>query len=294
MTDDLRAMTLFVRTVEMGSFRAAADTFALSPSVVSYHITQLEKKFGVALLYRSTRKLSLTHKGKQVFEHAKQMTLSADAAINVISGHSATPHGKLTVSFPAALVRSPFLKKITAFASEFADIHLSLVTTDRRVDLIGEGIDIAVRVGDMADSALKSIYLGDIHRKLVASPELVAALKAPHQPEELNDWPWIRLQMLPQKRQFVNANGKTVNITFDARINVDSVEAMHQMTLQGLGVSTPPDYLVARDLNEGYLVELLPGWTVSPMKIHAVWPPNVSKSSLTALILDFLRRPSDT
>jgi len=172
MLDDLRAMTLFVRTVELGSFRAAAKASNLSPSVVSHHIQQLEKKYGVALLYRSTRKLAQTDEGRRFYERARQMVAAAAGAVDVLTGEAASPYGKLTVSLPAAQVRGAITRKVAEFAELHPYVHLKLVCTDEPVDLFAGGVDVALRAGTLKDSSLKSKRVGSVGR----TPRLLAAL----------------------------------------------------------------------------------------------------------------------
>lgn len=288
MIDDLKAMALYVYTVELGSFSAAANISGLSPSVVSYHISQLEKKYGVALLYRSTRSLSQTHEGEAFFNHAHQMVRAGGEAMNLLSGKSEDAVGKLQISMPAALIRSHFTSKIANFCGNNPKIDLSMIYTDKRVDLISEGIDMALRVGELPDSSLKARALDVIERKLVCSPEYATPHKFPNHPDDLKQWDWIKMRMMPPFREFSHPNFGTCKLGFSPRIEVDSAEAMYQLSLQGVGLSSPPDFMVDDDLRTGRLVEVLPDWKVAPMKIYAVWPANAVKDGLTMRFLQFL------
>lgn len=288
MIDDLKAMALYVYTVELGSFSAAANMSGLSPSVVSYHISQLEKKYGAALLYRSTRSLSQTHDGEIFFSHAQQMLESAGDAINLLTGTSEEAIGKLKISMPAALIRSDFTSKIASFSKLNPRIDLSMIYTDKRIDLISEGIDMAIRVGDLPDSSLKARALDVIERKLVCSPEYAKTKDIPAHPEDLRDWDWIKMHMMPPYRAFDHPELGACKLSFSPRIEVDSAEAMYQLSLQDIGLSSPPNFMVEEDLRNGRLVEILPDWKVAPMKIYAVWPANAVKDGLTMRFLTFL------
>jgi len=288
MLDDLRAMTLFVRTVELGSFRAAAKASNLSPSVVSHHIQQLEKKYGVALLYRSTRKLAQTDEGRRFYERARQMVAAAAGAVDVLTGEAASPYGKLTVSLPAAQVRGAITRKVAEFAELHPYVHLKLVCTDEPVDLFAGGVDVALRAGTLKDSSLKSKRVGSVGRTLVCSPRYLARKAVPDHPDDLAGWDWIRLTHLPASRRFTHADGRTADVDYEARIEADSVEAMYQMARHGLGLATPPDFLVADDIAAGRLIELLPDWHLPAMPVTAVWPPNVPAESLTLRFVHFL------
>jgi len=288
MIEDLRAMTLYVRTVEMGSFRGCADSFNLSPSVVSHHISQLEKKYGITLLYRSTRKLSQTHEGHAFYKFASQMVASASDALNVLNGETVTPFGKLTVSLPAGLAGSEFMKKISDFIKIYPQIKVSLILTDQQVDLIAQGIDIALRTGVLKDSSLKTRAIGMVKRTLVCTPEYYATQEEPKHPSDLSSWDWVRLKMLPAQRNFHHETQGICEVPYASRLEVDSVEAMYQMTRNGLGLSSPPDFMVAADIAQGRLIEVLPDWHMTSKKVSAVWPANVAQESLTMRFLNFM------
>ncbi len=288
MLDDLRAITLFVRTVDLGSFRAVATSFNISPSVVSHHVGQLEEKYGVALLYRSTRKLSLTDEGRRFYERAREMVASATEALNILNEDSLSPHGKLTLSMPAALVRGEFTKKIASFIAKFPNVEVSLRCTDETVDLIASGVDLALRTGELKDSSLKSRRVGSVKRKLICAPDYLKTRNAPKSPQDLQNWDWVRLKMLPPIRDFKNGSGETTSVHFKPKLEADSVEAMYQLALLGCGLATPPEYLTADDIAAGRLVHVLPEWTIPDMKIYAIWPPNASKDSLSMRFLEFL------
>ena len=287
MIDDLRALAIFAETVEQGSFRGAAKVLNLSPSVVSYHVTQLEKRIGTALLYRSTRKLSLTHEGEVLHRHAAEMLACAHRGLGEISSDDAEPTGRLTVALPSVITRAPLNRKIAQFCRRHPGIDFHFMYTDVRQDLIGGGIDLAIRVGNMADSALKARRVGRIDRKLVCSPDYAARHEMPNHPEDLAGWEWVKLEMLSNTRPL--KRGDTVfHVNYDNHVSVDNVEAMTQFTLHGLGLSTPPDYLVDEALERGELVEILPEWRVEPLLLFAVWPANLFANSNTRRLVDHL------
>ncbi len=288
MIDNLRAIILFTKTAELGSFRKCARHFNLSPSVVSQQISRLEKKHATTLLYRSTRKLSLTDEGKAFYLKAQEMMESAQQALDTLSQNAAEPTGKITLSMPAGLVKSALMRKIASFALHHPQLKLDIQFTDQRVDMVAEGIDLAFRVGKMNDSSLKSIRLGDIKRSLVCSPQYAALHSLPKQPEDLSDWNWIKMKMMPPYRTLLDQNGQARDIAFQAQIEVDNVEAMVEMTRMGLGLSTPPDFLIKDDLAQGKLIEVLKEWHPAPMTVYAIWPENSVRRHLTHLLLERL------
>ncbi len=287
MIDELRAMAIFAEVAETGSFRSAASNLGLSPPVVSYHVSQLESRLGIALVYRSTRKLTLTHEGGILLRHALDMLNSANLGLNEVSVNSLVPSGKLTITLPTALTRSPLTQRLAEFCRDFSRIEVQIRYTDTRLDLVEHGIDLAIRAGDMKDSNLKGRRLGAIARKLVCTPDYQAGHSVPQQPRDLESWNWIRLSMLPGERR-LRRQKISQRVKFSAQVTVDSVEAMTQFCLQGLGLATPPVYLVDDALANGSLVEVLPEWRVDPIPIHAVWHVNVTKGSNVRRLLDYL------
>lgn len=288
MIDELRALAIFAKVVETGSFRAAANALKLSPSVVSHHVAQLEERLGIALLYRSTRRLSLTHDGKKLYVSAEAMLLAAEKGLNSIAYHAAEPTGKLILTLPAMLARSPLVSDIAEFAKTFPKVALSINVSDIQQDLIREGIDLAIRIGSLKDSTLKSKRIFTMKRKLIVAPTLLNQHKSPRQPQDLCKWDWIGLKMRSNTKTLVNQKGKTCLINFEPRVIVDSMDAACQLAIAGLGLATPPAFLVVEDIQRGYLVEPLPKWQVESLPVYIVWPPNASKESLTFRFIAFL------
>jgi len=288
MIDELRAMAIFAETIRQGSFRAAADTLGLSPSVVSYHITQLETRIGTALIYRSTRKISLTAEGEVLYQHAQQMLEVAQIGLSKVTPDQEVAKGRLRITFPSVLTRAPITASIAGFVKRYPQIELQVVCTDERQDLIEQGIDLAIRVGGMEDSALKAKQIGEIPRRLVCAPEYLRQQLPPSEPQQLNRWQWIKLAMLPDSRTLIGPDNTQVDCAFSPHTVVNTVELMTQFCIHGLGLATPPDFLVEQALKAGELVEPLPGWRVSPIPVYAVWPANVTEGSNTRRLLRWL------
>ncbi len=288
MIDELRALAIFAKTVEMGSFRGSAQVFNLSPSVVSHHISNLETHLGVTLLYRSTRQLSLTEEGAKLFEAAKAMLEAAENGFNTITHKSSEPSGKLNITIPAFFTRSELTKAIATFAQMYPKIILAINFSDVKQHLIREGIDLAIRIGSLKDSTLKAKKLFDMKRTLVVAPAYINNNKKPKKPEDLIAWDWIGLKMRSYYKILINNVGKTFKIEFNPRIIVDSIDAVCQLSIAGLGLATPPSFLIEKDIQEGNLIEPLPEWGVNSLSVYAVWPPNASKESLTYRLIDFL------
>lgn len=288
MLDQLRAIAVFAKTVETGSFRGAARAFGLSPSVVSHHVSQLEARLGVALLYRSTRRLTLTSDGAKLFTAARTMVAAVEDGLDLMASRSREPTGHLSVTAPAVLMSGPLVDDFADFARHFPKVSLSIKFTDTPLDLIRDGFDVAIRMGFLEDSSLKSKKLFDVERKLIAAAAYVAANRPPLKPKDLVGWDWIRLESRPPQAKFTSRAGRRQQIEFSPRIIVDSGQSLLELARHGLGLVMVPAFVAETDLRQGTMVEVLPGWRLDAAGVHAVWPPNAPRSGLTMRFVTFL------
>lgn len=282
MFDELRAIAIFAKTIETGSFRGCSKALGLSPSVVSHHIAQLEQKLGLTLLYRSTRKMSLTAEGERLYEASKKMLEAIEHGLDSILPAAGNPTGTLKVSIASILVRSGLMEKIALFCKEHPNVKLHLNFTDQIVDIIEERFDIGIRVGTHKESGLMAKKLFTFGRKLICSSSFFEKQTKPKKPEDLSAWRWIGFEMLPLSRRFTNSAGKSVVVNYNANLMSDSVEAACQLAIAGGGLSSPPDFLVERDIKDGKLVEVLPEWQMEPLSVYAIWPQNLLKNNLAS------------
>lgn len=288
MINYLRHMAVFARVVDEGSFRAAARDLSVAPSRVSQTISDLEQYIGVTLMYRSTRKLSLTTDGRKFYQHAAEIMRNAEAGMNELNSLSQKPFGELKVTLPAFLVSSNISQAIGEFAKQYADISLSLIYTDQRVDLLDQGIDLTIRVGWLEDSSMLSRKLTESRRLLVASPEYLKALSKPQQPADIINWDWLHFNVRASTIEFTHTNGKIVRITENSRLVINSAEAIANFACQGVGVAILPEHLISKKIESGELVEVLPEWKLKPLGFYAVWPDKSRRESLTLLLVRYL------
>lgn len=289
MIDHLRAIAIFHEVVKSGSFRAAAKALKLSPSVVSHHVSQLEQRLGTALLYRSTRKISLTENGAVLFEAAQKIMAAATSGIGSIQHQTDLPSGRLRVAVSGNLFeRPPFSDHLTDFAKHYPAIKLSLSFSDQRVDLIGSDFDVALRTGWLENSQYKARKLADLEHALVASKGYLFGKPLPKTIDDLSEMDWIGFRQFPINKQLTNTKGEMPRINPEVSIEVDGVVAMCQMAKSGLGLAAVPKVVIQDDLDRGDLIALNPNWPLKPISLYAVWPNNVSEESLTLLFVRFL------
>lgn len=287
MLDQLRSLAIFARVVELGSFRAASRHFSLSPSVISHHVSALEQRLAVPLLYRSTRRLALTPDGEQVLAAAREMVAAAERGLDAASG-GASPGGSLRVTAPAFLADTRLAHDLAAFSAAYPRVKLTASFTDAPRDLLRDGLDLALRIGRLEDSTHRTRKLAEMHRVLVGSPRYVNAQKSPRGPRDIEAWDYVQLSTRPPEVTLVSKGKKPVSFAFVPRIAVDSAAAMRSLVLEGIGVAILPEVTVRSDLARGRLIEPLLAWTPASLGVHAVWPRNAQRAGLTMRFVDFM------
>lgn len=288
MLDQLRQIAIFAKAVELGSFRHAADALHLSPSVISHHISKLEEELGVALLYRSTRKLSLTSDGKKLLVSAQSMIESAETFFSVAMNQSTQLMGELTVTLPAVLQQSDMVNHISEFAKSHSNVVLKLDFSDVRRDLIHDGVDLAIRMGWLEDSGLKARKLYEIERCVVASADYYASKAENITLEAVESWDWIELSPVGLKHLFVIPASYKGVFRPKSNLRVNSAYAIHQLVARGVGVAALPLFLIKDGLASGKLVRVLPEIEIQAIGVYAVWPHNAPKGGLMSRFVEYL------
>ena len=288
MIESLRAMAIFARVAETGSFRGAAKQLGVSASVVSHQVSALEAQLGVPLFYRSTRKVSLTEQGKLLLNPATEMVEAAQAGLAHFVENADAPVGKLNVSLPAVLTCHPIMDQLATFAVTHPAIALSLRFTDVRDSLIQSGLDLAIRMGQMPDSALSQRQLTIEDRYLVAGRNYVRGRDRLSHPTDLNDWDFIHFSPRLSPLVLHGEDNASAVLSGRTKISVDNSRAMHRMALANVGFAALPLAMIKSDLQSGALVHLLPDWSLKSLPITAVWPSNSTRNGLATRLIDFL------
>lgn len=287
MFDQLRQIAIFAKTVDHGSFRGAARELGLSPSVVSHHISQLEEHLGVALLYRSTRKLALTREGKQLLASTHPLLEGVEDALLQLSNSSNTPTGELRLTTPCVLIQSPLTELLASFSMKYPEIRLVLDYSDVRHDIISEGYDIALRMGIKEKNTAVTRNLFEIERRLVASTDYLKDRPKITKPEDVVDWDWIELSQVRHiKPTFRKSKSKPVTLKPKAHISSDNALAMYQLARSGAGVAVVLECLAREDVMAGVVEYLLPDWKLDPISVFATWPANAPKDGLINLFIN--------
>ena len=288
MSDDYRGLAVFVAVQDAGSFSAAGRRLKLSTSVVSHHISKLEHKLGVPLFFRSTRSLTLTSEGAQILEAAKRMVAAGEEALDALADHSDQPVGALRITMPAFGLNSALHRSVWRFAKSHPLVALSLHSSDTPLDLVREGYDLAIRLGRLPDSTLKSRRIGTFHRKIIASPAFLAAHRPIKTLSDLMERDFISLSMVPDTMTIRERDTDVDATPQSIRLEVDAVTAGRAAVLEGLGWMNMPLTEIEDDLKSGALVEISPKWTLPAMGVFAVWPDAGPQKKLTRRLIDFL------
>ena len=288
MIDNLRAMAIFATVAETGSFSAAGRQLRLATSGISQHVTKLEDRLGATLFYRSTRSLSLTNDGKRLLEYAQRMMAAAEDGLNSITDISNEPAGALTVTLPAFMANSFYEQAIWDFMRRHHAVAITIKYLDRTFDLVAEGIDLALRMGALSDSALRSRRLGSFGRKLVCAPSYLASIDKITKPSDLKKCDFVMIDGLVDQISLFKDGQEVIVPTSRGRVLVDNLVALSSALRAGLGVQRVPTSIIQNDLKSGALVELLPNWSLPDLGTYAVWPDTSRRSSLTRLLIDHI------
>ncbi len=288
MSEDYRALAVFVAIEECGSFSAAGRSLKLSKSAVSHHIAKLEQKLGVSLFFRSSRKLSLTPEGRTILADAKQMVEAGARALDAVNENAEQPVGSLRVTAPAFGENTPLRQAIWGFAKKYPMVAISLVSSDEQVDLVKQGLDLAIRVGRLNDSSMRCRRISNFNRIIVAAPDYVAKIPPVRQPKDLLAGEFISIAALPDQIVLIRDGIETYLEAENVRLEVDTVTAAKSAILAGLGYRVMPLHEVKEDVDQGNLVQLLPDWELPVQGIYAVWPDTSTQKKLTRKLIDFL------
>lgn len=267
-------LTALVSVVEQGSFSAAADRLGIAKSAVSRRVTDLETRLGVRLMNRTTRRLSLTDAGRALHERAVRILADWEEAEQLVSSDSTELSGPLKIATPLTFGLRYLGPVMAEFAREHADVQLEVDLSDREVDLVGEGFDLAVRIGQLADSSLVARRLTDIPLVCVASPDYLARHGRPASPEDLNEHQAFRYTLAPRAIwRFHDANGRAHQGRPATALAANNGDLIEQGCCAGLGIAQLPVFIVHEAIRDGRLEVILPAYQLPSVGMYLVSPP---------------------
>lgn len=290
--NDLNDLRLFVEVVDQGSYTAAARSLGLQTSKLSRRVRALEEELGVRLLNRTSRSLSLTEIGRRFHQHCVALVAESKAAKDIVDQTRSKPEGTIRISCAVGLLSSGITAIITKYLQDNPQVQVLIDATNRRVDVVEEGLDLAIRVRipplESTDLAVRQ--LGISAQILVASPKLAARHERPTSLAALASWP--TLTMASSKERFtwnlVDAEGNTASWTHRPRLATDDLASLRTAAISGVGVALLPRELVDSDIRFGELVHLLPDLSSAPGLVHAIFPSRRGMVPAVRQLLDAL------
>ncbi len=273
---DLNDLYFFVQAVDHGGFAPAARALGMPKSRLSRRIATLEARLGVRLIQRTTRRFVVTEIGQSYYHHCVAMLVEADAADDVVARLRAEPQGRIKLSSPSALVYFQVGDMLARFMAAHPRVAVHLDSTNRRVDVIAEGFDLALRVRSpsLEDSDLVMKVLGQSRHRLVASPEFLTRHASPETPADLAALPSVDLGSPVTEHTWIlnGPNGARVEVHHQPRFFVDDMVALCSAARHAIGIAQLPALMVDTYLSSGELREVLPMWIPDPHIVHAVFP----------------------
>lgn len=273
--DQLGAMRVFLRVIQTGSFSAAAREQNSSQATISKKVAALEDKLGVKLLTRTSRELSLTQAGQEYYEHCLNIVQEIDEVEASVRSQVSSPKGTLRIAAAAPLARILLAPLIAEFLEEYPDIEVDMVIDERHIDLVAEGIDIAIRARKLEDSSLIARPLFNNPLLLVAAPDYLEKHGVPTQPKDLKSHQCIvyTFNRSLNNWHFVD-NGQDVSIPVRGTFRSNSGETNLEMALAGLGITQLPIWMMDEHLQSGKLVRVLEEYPSDTVPINAIYPQN--------------------
>jgi DNA-binding transcriptional LysR family regulator len=289
--ENITLLRLFIEVADQGSFSAAARSTRATPSAVSRQISRLEEDLGTRLLQRTTRQQVLTEAGEVYLRHARQIVEDVDEARRAVSQISSAPSGVLRITAEADLAATLLSPMLPDFLEQHPDLRVQLVPSATLEDLIGRGIDVAIRVGHLEDSSLIARRLTTSRSLLVASPEYLERYGVPDHPEELNSRSCLSFHGGFGQRswQFKSEDG-VQEVPASGRIQARNLTFLKEAAKSGMGIAMLPTWIMRDELDSGFLLPILQAFSLEPSEtpISAVYPSGRNLASKVRVFVEYL------
>ena len=288
--DKFTNLEAFAAVVEAGTFSAAGERLGVAKSVVSRRISQLERRLGSRLLHRTTRRLALTDTGRNFYQRAVQILADIDDAEQSVTEETLELRGSLKLAAPLTFGLMHMLDAIADFLKEHPAIELDLDLNDRNVNLVEEGFDMAIRIGELEDSTLVSKRVGTAHNVTCASQSYLDKHGEPRHPDELKYHIGMQYSNIPYEQQwrFETPEGKTIQAQPQIRVRANNGESLAAAASAGLGVTTGPTFILGKYIRDGRLVCILKEYQRPSVGIYAVYPPGRLTPKRIQVFSDFI------
>ncbi len=289
---DLNELYYFAQVVEHGGFAPAGRALGIPKSKLSRRVVLLEERLGTRLLQRSTRSFAVTEVGQRYYQHCRAMLIEAEAAEESAALAHAEPCGVVRVSCPVALLAARVGGMLGEFMRRYPQVELLVDETNRRVDVVGEGLDLAIRVRPppLQDSELVLRTLAERRQCLVASPALLQRMGAPAGPMDLSGWPSLDMGLPRETHRWIlyGPDAARTEVRHQPKLVTQSMPALRDAALLDAGVVQLPNMFIQEDVRSGALVRVLPNWEPRPELIHAVYASRRGQLPAVRALLDHL------
>jgi len=288
--DVLLSMSVFRRVAETGNFSEVAREMGISQPTVSKHVAALEKHLGIKLLNRSTRQLNLTDVGKQYYSRCLHILDEVLETESTLRNQQTQPTGTLRINTPVTYGELEIVPHLWEFLAKYPELNIELIMDDHYVDLVKDGVDMAIRVGPMTDSSLIAAKIGNSPRVTVASPGYLTVNGEPKTVSDLKEHNCIVYMLLTTLNEwhFTGSNGSET-ICVNGRFSVNNPRTIRQAVLAGQGIAVTPIWLMEDYIKNGQVKEILDKYTPTPLEIHAVYPERRFVPAKVRLFIDYIR-----
>lgn len=269
----LEGIDIFVKVIQLGSFTKAAKALGRPTTTVSDKVAQLEKRLGVTLIHRTTRQLKLTPAGEMYFKKCEQALRDFEGAEQDLSSVKSEPQGRLRISVAVDVGHTIAPGLISRFVTKYPKVNVELNVTNKMVDLLAEGIDLAIRVGDVKDSTFRARKFLETTASFFASPELIKKIGPAHTPKHLEKFPYIKFFLDTGAGAELQRGKEKIKLNLKHKIMVDDLETIKKLVVNAQGIGLIPNYICEKEVQNGTLVRLLPEWTRGKIVLSFVYPP---------------------
>ena len=286
--DKINAMQAFAAVVQEGSFSKAAERLKLSPQLVSKYVSQLELHLQTRLLNRTTRQVSTTEAGLAYFEQCQQVLIDIEEMENSLGALHQQPSGTLRISAPMSFGMHHLSKALVDFQKQYTLVDVNLQLTDRKVDIVEDGIDIALRIGDLKSSSLIAKKIAPIRLVICASPDYLASNGTPNNPSDLADHCFLRYSYTDNNASFSKFNLKASEIKFKSHFVANNGDVLVNAAIQGGGITIQPTFITGKPISEGKLTTILEEFEPDPLGLYVVYAHRHHLASKVRCFIDFI------
>ena len=282
-------MKAFCAVVEAGGFSSAARKTDLSKNLLSKYVAQLENSLNTRLLNRTTRHVSTTAAGQAYYERCKPILSELDELESLMLDSHSQPRGELRITAPLSFAELHMMPVIAQLSRDYPELEINLLLSDRMVDIIDMGIDVAIRIGELPDTSLVARKIAPAHTRICASPDYIKQHGLPQTPQDLQQHPCIFDTNITSRKQWqYEYQGHSQTIKLNGSISVNSVLAVKELILENMGIGLCPDFVISDDIEKGRIQTMLDDYNFYQLNLYAVYPHRRHLSGKVRVFIDAL------